>query len=415
MGKSFDSFAELSEAIQSLTTPSRWYEEMFRPTDTLGELIKGIRGTELAGSIMGNLPANWGPALLPRAFGIDADAFPTTAVLGNLGLAAGPQSTLWQPEVFGVSGIGEMFHSMLPSVQQALAIGDLGIARALDSFKASGLLEARTDLAARLLEPSRDYLDFVGQTARRIERGVDAPVATALRASLHLAEQQLLGTIDGFDSIVALPVDDAPPGDPRSLPALRAQLRELLAAEPIADEEDELLLQALSPTAALACRARVVTRLIVQCNEAAKIAGREEIFKPTTRLLEAFGDFAWLVATNKRTLGDVVDCLYFMLYEGAGKDKLRFLVEQGGVLDPSDCAFIWSVKHLRNKWLRHDADHGGASAIRRSWADLSGHLTRLGFDRAPSRAAEFRALHLRLLEEAERFLEAILARLTIGG
>lgn len=143
-----------------------------------------------------------------------------------------------------------------------------------------------------------------------------------------------------------------------------------------------------------------------------KIVGKEEIFKPTTRLIEASVDLPWIVPVDKRSFAEFVDCFYFIFYEGAGKDHLRFLTDHGGVLSNSDCAFVWCIKHLRNKWLRHDPDHGKGTDITKSWKELSAKFSWLGLEHAPIQSAHFRLLHTNLLKEAEIFLQRILQKLT---
>lgn len=155
-----------------------------------------------------------------------------------------------------------------------------------------------------------------------------------------------------------------------------------------------------------------ILSLVAQCNEVVQVAGKAEIFKPTTRLLEVYADLPWLIPEDKRTFAEFVDCLYFIFYEGAGKDKLRFLKNNGGELDDADCNFIWCIKHLRNKWLRHNADHGKEADIKRSWKDLSAKFNVLGLEHAPVTKQHFRHLHHSLLREAQAFLCKIIEKLT---
>ncbi|MDF5735833.1 MULTISPECIES: hypothetical protein [unclassified Nostoc] len=139
---------------------------------------------------------------------------------------------------------------------------------------------------------------------------------------------------------------------------------------------------------------------------------QKEMFKPTTKLLDAYAQLPWLIPQDKRSFGDFIDHLYFTFYESAGKDNLRFLTKHGGVLDENlDGDFIWCIKHLRNKWLRHDADHGKETDIRKSWKDLSDKFKWLGLNHTPIKEEHFRKLHRSLLKEAESFLEKILEKL----
>ncbi|MHC5727616.1 MAG: hypothetical protein ACYT04_48490 [Nostoc sp.] len=143
-----------------------------------------------------------------------------------------------------------------------------------------------------------------------------------------------------------------------------------------------------------------------------QIKEQKEMFKPTTKLIEACTNLHWIIPQNKSSFADFIDCFYFTFYEGAGKDNLRFLIKHGGVLDEkADCDFIWCIKHLRNKWLRHDADHGKETDIKKSWKDLSDKFKWLGINHTPIREEHFRKLHRSLLKEAESFLEKILEKL----
>jgi len=110
-----------------------------------------------------------------------------------------------------------------------------------------------------------------------------------------------------------------------------------------------------------------------------------------------------------------VDCLYFLLYEGAGKDNLRFLKENGGVLEENECNLIWSIKHLRNKWLCHDPDHGKESDIKKSWGQLGAVLEDMGLHSLPTTPCDFRVLHRALLSRTQQFLRTIAQRLAAGG
>lgn len=299
-------------------------------------------------------------------------------------------------------------------IPEASLAWDCSVAQTVRQLQEVGLFTRKEDLSLRLLEPSRVYTEFVEQTVQRIEQSENEKVSKALRASLYLAERQLLATSDALSAIVATPMDDEPASDVRPLATPVVQQDELLAAPDISDEEDETALLDLSPAARAADNSKIILSLVVQCNEAVKVAGQSEIFKPTTRLLEAFSDFPWVLPVDKHTFADFVDCLYFIFYEGAGKDNLRFLNSNRGLLDEADCDFIWCIKHLRNKWLRHDADHGKESAIRKSWDELSAKFSWLGLGHVPITPEHFRHLHNCLLKEAEAFLRKILAKMMDG-
>ena len=218
------------------------------------------------------------------------------------------------------------------------------------------------------------------------------------------------GTLSG---LISVPQDMDEPVATRPLPAPFLQQEELLSHEAAIDDEDTQYLVSASETASFVELSKNLLELVTLCNEAGKTSTGTEIFKPTTRLLEVFADLPWLVATDRKRLAEVVDCLYFVFYEGAGKDKLRFMAKHGGPLEDTDCDLIWCIKHLRNKWTRHDADHGKEKDIQRSWKDLTAKFRWLSLSEHPTETKHFRLMQQRLLTEATTFLKMILNRLTL--
>ena len=320
------------------------------------------------------------------------------------------EAATWQKLVHPSRGLANQLGL---EIRAASIAWDSSLTQVACRFQEINLLERRSDLAARLLEPSKVYTEFAERTFQRIEQSQSTKVTKALQTSLHLAEEQLLTTTDSLSGILAVPEDDEIALPPRSLILPVVQQDELIAIVEASNEEDEASLIKLPPSTKVADEARYILFLVTKCNEIVQAAGKAEIFKPTTRLLEVYVDLPWLVPEDKRTFADFVDCLYFIFYEGAGKDKLRFLNDYGGVLDASsDCNFIWCIKHLRNKWLRHDADHGKEADIKRSWKDLSAKFNALGLEHAPVTKQHFRHLHRSLLREANAFLCKILEKLT---
>lgn len=273
----------------------------------------------------------------------------------------------------------------------------------------SKLFQSKPILAERLLEPLTVYTDFSTKTIAELKINKSTKNFKALRASLHLVETQLLSATDILSKITEIPEDNESVSSSRSLLLPDSQQEELISLVETGDEDEQALIGS-SFTAKLSSDTRDVLELIIQCNEIAKLSAQTEIFKPTTKLLEAFAHLPWLSANNKSTVAIVVDCLYFIFYEGAGKDKLRYLNSHGGVLNDNDCDFIWCIKHLRNKWLRHDPDHGKQSAIDKSWRELSAKLNWLGIN-YPTEEQDFRNLHHRLIQEAKIFLDKIIEKL----
>jgi len=260
----------------------------------------------------------------------------------------------------------------------------------------------------------RVYTDFFQHTVDQLACSPSLEIASRLRGSLHLAQHQLLqitATVNDFWEITDV---DNEPDDIRILDAPFVQQNELLNSSPVDVEDDLNALTRASPTGRTVEKSRRVLVLITQCNEAGKMSSlATEFFKPTTRLMTVFGELPWLTAADRYRFGDIVDCLYFIFYEGAGKDNLRFLDTNGGPLSSAECDLIWCIKHLRNKWSRHDADHGKEKDIQKSWEELAAKLRWLGLAEHPTEPQHFQRLHYKLLESAEAFLQCILSKLML--
>jgi hypothetical protein len=334
--------------------------------------------------------------------------------------ALAAQSTAWQDTLQLVARSSAWPVVAGPTLGSALLSWSYGVEQALQRFRQAGMLEQGHPLVLRVLDSTEAFTAFAETTTRRLSRAGTRERAVILGGSLRLAQDELLTGLAALSPMVSVPEDAPPALVPRALRLPAVQQAELLAADDrvavaAAAEAGPASLVEWSPAAAAAQRAYAVLRLITACNEAAQISGREAVFKPTTRLLEAFIDLPQSVATSKPRLAEVVDALFFVFYEGAGKDHLRFLRAEGGVLELADCTFIWCVKALRNKWLRHDPDHGQASAVRATWRSVGEQLRWLGVEYYPQTAAHYRLLQARLLEEAETFLACLLERLQTVG
>jgi len=293
----------------------------------------------------------------------------------------------------------------------ACNVASIGLANRMNEI---GLLAKREMLSARLFEVPKVFTDFVRHTTERLAAAPTPTIALRLRGSLNLAEQQLLGIADAISGFISVPEDNEDPDMVCTLNAPYSQQHEILNCELIEDENDLAALNTVSLTAQTVKRGRRILELITQCNAAGRTSeSGVEIFKPTTRLMTVFSDLPWLSATDRLRFGDVIDCLYFIFYEGAGKDNLRFLDKNGGPLKDTDCDLIWCIKHLRNKWSRHDADHGKEKEIQKSWTELAAKFRWLGLAEYPTEANHFQKLHHKLLELAEDFLMQILNNIKI--
>jgi hypothetical protein len=264
----------------------------------------------------------------------------------------------------------------------------------------------------RLLAPVGMLTRLGRRTAKLVEA---APVDSRQRIArtLEIIESEVTAHL----AVIADGVSDATIDEDelfapdRPLALGRRQQDEMLAAADVGDGAGQLI--AAAPSSRVVALAREIMELVFRINQASQARGGSDIFKPTNRLLQAFLRLPWLDAHTESLLGDVVDDLYFTLYEGAGKDKLRFLRDHGGPLDRDGCDVVFCIKHLRNKWLRHDPEHGSKKEIEKSYATLSGQVQRLGLPRLPRNPADYRLLQRNLLAEVRSFLETLLAALDL--
>ncbi len=269
------------------------------------------------------------------------------------------------------------------------------------------LTSRQTILAPVLLRPSTMLTALARRTAGRIARSGDSIERARLEASVEIVEAQVAGQLTDLGARIdgsTVEDDDLAPDRRMALPT--RQQAEMLAAPPETPIDAETL-AATSGGVALHALARQILSLALEVNLARRLNGGDDIFKLTNRIVQVAIDLPWMDVANKHALGDFVDDLYFLLYEGAGKDRLRFLQSQGGPLDDDACEIVFVVKHLRNKWLRHDAEHGDEASVRKSYSLLDGRLRALGIPGMPRRPNEFRILQKRLLEEAHAFLSRL--------
>jgi len=141
-----------------------------------------------------------------------------------------------------------------------------------------------------------------------------------------------------------------------------------------------------------------ISSRIYAVNERSCAKSGEDIFKLTNKSARAIKKLA-AVCTSDKEFGEIVDSLYFIVYEGSGDCKRL-------PSPPPD--FAMDIKFLRTH-LRHDLDHGderaaakkrrrGASILRKYLGKPS--LAECGPD-------DFSAAHLRILDEFKRTLEQL--------
>lgn len=289
------------------------------------------------------------------------------------------------------------------------------LARAVDTMKFS-VAQVAIDLSqlggrqSRLLAPTflgpvAAFGRFAEGTVSRIEDSENEEERTALLVSLDLAEHELDLSIESVEEIATKPVGRKKRRLRRSHSLLRVQQQELLIAPHLSAVLDFEGIDEVAPSARLFKLAHSIGQKLVDVNRTSRMHGGGDIFTPTNSFIEAVNNFRWIAATNRASFGILLDALYVMVYESAGNQKLRY----SGFLDNETMGIIWTIKHLRNKWLRHDVEHGKESDIRVSYRNLNEALGALGFAGLPRTEEDFRLIHERLLTKVDAFLTILLA------
>jgi hypothetical protein len=299
----------------------------------------------------------------------------------------------------------------ISQIASSALVWDTGVSETLKCLGQVGILSHESAILGRLFEPSNTLSRFTERTSALMKIATAPNVVRALNASLILADAQFLANTDALNSFALTVIEDDGVSSPASLTSPYVQQEDLLACQDVADGTDINVLVSQSPAAQASERARSALNLIARCNKASATKGKVEIFKPTTKLMEVYVDLPLLTPLDEKSFGEFIDCLYFALYEGAGKDKLRFLEKHDGPLSETECEVVWCIKTFRNKWLRHDADHGKVSDIQRSWTSLDGCFRRLGLSGFPRSSRDYRKLHEQLLQEMEAFLATLFQKI----
>lgn len=261
------------------------------------------------------------------------------------------------------------------------------------------------------------YDRFANSTLAKLNLDLEKSIALALKGSLTLANEQMLRSTTAIQSYIEnsniSTFDKSSLFFDREFPKVnryRIQKQELLRRDDIEEDEDYESLVIKSDSAISFEQISNCMTLIGLCNEASETTKGNTIFTLTSTLWLSAWKLTGVVPTNKDSFAIIVDCLYLMLYEGAGKDKLRF-IEQG-YINASEAELIWKIKHLRNKWLRHDIDHGKESDIKKSHQHRKEALEWFGLGKVPYSKDEFIFLYNSLMLRVEEFLKLLLERVS---
>ena len=284
-------------------------------------------------------------------------------------------------------------------------------------FENKGVLGEHRKMMEQLFQPSFAYNHFAARTIEHLSNPITDARSAALAGSLLLANEQAIraaGLIQPLvdfkflrDEVFPFPkVGTQPP----IINRYRIQREELLEQEEdVPEDADYETLSTFAPSTNLFEQARRCLELVGMCDETSQTCTGTSVFKLTPMVLISFSGLLGTVACSRMTLAHVVENLYIVLYESAGKDKLRYI--EGGYVTADECEVIWKIKHLRNKWLSHDADHGKETDIKKSWRARMDALQWLGVMGMPTMKEDYSVIHQCLLNKVEEFLSLLLTRI----
>ena len=166
--------------------------------------------------------------------------------------------------------------------------------------------------------------------------------------------------------------------------------------------DDERSLNSL-PTFRYFNLAQSVCRLVTIINRQCAVSGIDAVFRLTDRLAESLVALPNLIAVDGKNFAEFVDYLYFIIYEGAGKDNLRFL----GLIGPDDAEPVWVLKHIRNYLTRHDVEHGKEKDIKKKQERLGAIFSSLIEKPLPRTRRDFGDAQIAFLMQIEAMLKKV--------
>jgi hypothetical protein len=305
----------------------------------------------------------------------------------------------------------------IPNFKMARIIAGSGFASVVESMAATNRLDAFT-YGAILKEPSRaftSYMERTGDLARTTsprEREI-LDIALAFGSTHFRSTSDVVARLLAQESQVST---ERMLMDPTTseLALLDLERDELMDRAALDQYASPTKVAEGADTVRLAESIRELLTCVVDCNEAARFRGKDNVFSHTNRSLRASARLPLLLPRDLNCLREAVEHLYFLIYEGAGSDNLRFEVGKSasGVFQRTEDAFaaVMDLKFLRSKWLCHDPEHGAQSDAK-TYQTVMRVFQRLGVSGEPASPEDYQKLYLRLVHGLRSFLEELRERL----
>lgn len=264
-----------------------------------------------------------------------------------------------------------------------------------------------------LLAPAQYLGEFSRSTLAVLQRATERQ-SIGLQASLAVAQYELAG----LPSLMGPLFEDVDPGEGCVLATIRMNAgrvwrRELVTAATegnVVTASDEAIQQLVDSSSGvdLTGRIRYMLSLIPQCNEAAKCAGRPEIFRLSNHMVAFMCSAHVDLATNRERLTSFIINTCIVIYEAGGKGKHN--CRDKGLLSKEESWIVDVICDLRNGWLAHDPEQGGEGAELQNYRKVRQSLRSLGIDRFPTRAFHFMQIQRAIVDRCIEMLEVLLER-----
>lgn len=333
---------------------------------------------------------------------------PIAAIEKHLGILA--ENERWQSQISKLEGLSG--DSILSSnLYRSAATFQESVTRLTEGILNRHGTDLNVLLSQAVMQPSFVYSNFSRRTIGRIAKEKNELDRLAYSHALRFAEDQVIQINSSLTRFIPEnPIVELKESSHAlvNLNLFEVQRRELKQRSHEFVDKDFSAEEA-SISGSISAAANRCFNKLVYLNQNAQMKGFGEIFSPTSKTVQSAANLPLICAQTIEQLATVVDYLFFTFYEGAGADKLRFI--EMNLVTPDESTPVFLVKHLRNKWLRHDVEHGSAGNIRSKFREISTTLNQLGQKNIPRSKIEFAKVNLNLLRELEAFLDLLIERL----
>jgi hypothetical protein len=146
---------------------------------------------------------------------------------------------------------------------------------------------------------------------------------------------------------------------------------------------------------------------LIRCNQLWPDKGK--LFTYTDRFVESTLRFSQFWGAKRPDFCQIIRHLYFMIYEAAGKDSLRFLEDD--LVTREEAEVVFDIKQFRNYHCEHDLEHGDQSDIQKKKRQLSELCHKYTGKPLPRSDADYATILVKLLDRTRVFLDTLCTRL----